>query len=351
MANNVSEVDMLATAREAQWSATTFMGPGAIKLVAPAKVNLVLAIGEPRADGYHSVETIMHALALHDTVYLRIEEATADEVARAAQGAVAGARADVALGGPADNLLVSIDLSDRTGCGVAVLAADNLAFKAVDRLARTVGRDVPGHVQLRIEKHIPAQAGLGGGSSDAAAVLVGLANAWGLAPDDERVAETARSLGADVAFFLYGGCVQLSGTGDTFQRRLAPSSRAAVLVKPPAGVSTAEAYRAFDEDPATVPATVTEAAANVATADEIPLFNNLAPAAMGLLPALAEVHAWLAEQTTPDAVLLSGSGSAVFALVDSFSEASRIATAAGMRGWWGRPTTLSGLRATFVPGR
>lgn len=349
--NHEVEVDMLAAAREAQWSATTFMGPGAVKLVAPAKVNLVLAIGQPRPDGYHNVETVMHALALHDTVYLRIEEVTADEVALAAEGTAAGGRADVALGGPTDNLLVSIDLSDRTGCGVAVPAADNLAFKAADRLARAVGRDVPEHVQLRIEKHIPAQAGLGGGSSDAAAVLMGLANAWGLAADDERVVETARSLGADVAFFLYGGCAQLGGTGDALQRRLAPSSRAAVLVKPPAGVSTAAAYRAFDENPAAIPAAVTEAVAGAISADEVPLFNNLAPAAEQLLPELAEVHTWLVEQAGSDAVLLSGSGSATFALVDSFSEASRIATAAGARGWWGRPTTLSGLRAALVPGR
>ena len=349
--NQSGDIDMLAAAREAQWSATTFMGPNTVKLVAPAKVNLVLAIGARRADGYHDAETVMHALALHDTVYLSIEAATADEVARAAEGARAGNRSDVALGGPADNLLVSIDVSDRTGCDLAVSAADNLAFAAADCLARAIARDVPEHVQLRIEKYIPAQGGLGGGSSDAAAVLVGLAQQWGLAPDDDRVEEVARSLGADVAFFLRGGCAQLGGAGEAFRRSLAPSSQAVVLVKPSEGVSTAEAYRTFDEHPVAVPAALLETAAAAAAAADVPLFNNLAPAAEALLPELAEVRAWLAERVGVDAVLLSGSGSATFALVGNFSEASRIATEATSRGWWARPTTLSGLRAARVPGR
>ena len=141
-----------------------------MKLVAPAKVNLRLAIGARREDGYHDADTIMHALALHDTLYLRAEGVSTDELAkRVAEG---GARADVAVGGPVDNLVMTIDLADRTGQDLAVPAADNLAFKAADRLSRAVGRDLPEAIQLRIEKHIPAQGGLGGGSSNAAAVLV-----------------------------------------------------------------------------------------------------------------------------------------------------------------------------------
>ena len=239
--NREAEVNLLAAAREAQWSAAAFMGPNTMKLVSPAKVNLLLAIGARREDGYHDADTIMHALALHDTLYLCAEDISADELAkRVAEG---GARTDVAVGGPADNLVVTIDLADRTGLDLAVSAADNLAFKAADRLARAVGRDLPEAIQLRIEKHIPAQGGLGGGSSNAAAVLVGLAKAWGLAADDERVADVARSLGADVAFFLHGGCVLLGGVGEVLQRRLETSRRAVVLVKPAEGVSTAEAYK------------------------------------------------------------------------------------------------------------
>lgn len=350
MASNVSEVDMLAAAREAQWSAVAFMGSGTVKVVSPAKVNLLLSIGKRRPDGYHEVDTIMHALALHDTVYLRAEAATADDVARAAE-AVAAGRSDIALGGPADNLIVTIDLADRTGFDLTVPAASNLASKAADALARAAGRTEPESVQLRLEKHIPAQGGLGGGSSNAAAVLVGLASQWGLAPDDELVQATARSLGADVAFFLQGGCAQLGGAGEELQRTLAPSHKAVVLVKPAAGVSTAEAYRRFDEDPVPVPPVVLAQAQAAAAADEVPLANNLASAAEALCPELVAVRQWLAAEAGPDAVLLAGSGATTFTVVDSFAEASRVATAALARGWWARPTTFSGLRAAVVPGR
>ena len=320
--NREAEVNLLAAAREAQWSAAAFMGPNTMKLVSPAKVNLLLAIGARREDGYHDADTIMHALALHDTLYLRAEGVSTDELAkRVAEG---GARADVAVGGPADNLVMTIDLADRTGQDLAVPAADNLAFKAADRLSRAVGRDLPEAIQLRIEKHIPAQGGLGGGSSNAAAVLVGLAKAWDLAADDERVADVAR---------------------------LETSRRTVVLVKPAEGVSTAEAYKRFDAAPRPVPEEELARDLAATRADDVALANNLAPAAEALLPELSVIRAWLAEQAGENNVLLSGSGSATFALVDIFAEASRIATAAAARGWWARPTSLSGLRAAVAPSR
>ncbi len=347
--NREVEVNLLAAAREAQWSAGAFMGPNTMKLVSPAKVNLLLAIGARREDGYHDADTVMHALALHDTLYLRTEDISADELAK--RVADSKSRADAAVGGPAENLLVTIDLSDRTGQDLEIAAADNLAFKAADRLAREMGRDLPEAIQLRIEKHIPAQGGLGGGSSNAAAVLVGLAKAWDIPADDDRVAEVARSLGADVTFFLHGGCALLDGVGEVLQRALEPSRQAVVLVKPAGGVSTAAAYRRFDEHPVPVSAEVLQCDRSATKADEVLLANNLAPAAEALLPELSDIRTWLAEQAGEGNVLLSGSGSATFALVDTFAEASRIATAATARGWWARPTSLSGLRVAIVPGR
>lgn len=347
--NREAEVNLLAAAREAQWSAGTFMGPNTMKLVSPAKVNLLLAIGARREDGYHDADTVMHALALHDTLYLRTEDISADELAK--RVADSKSRVDAAVGGPAENLLVTIDLSDRTGQDLEIAAADNLAFKAADRLAREMGRDLPEAIQLRIEKHIPAQGGLGGGSSNAAAVLVGLAKAWGVPADDDRVAEVARSLGADVAFFLHGGCALLDGVGEVLRRALEPSRQAVVLVKPAGGVSTAAAYQRFDEDPAPVSAEVLQRDRSATKADEVLLANNLAPAAEALLPELSDIRVWLAEQAGEGNVLLSGSGSATFALADTFAEASRVATAATARGWWARPTSLSGLRAAIVPSR
>ena len=345
--NREAEVNLLAAARDAQWSPTTFLGPGTLKLVSPAKVNLLLAIGAARADGYHEAQTIMHALALHDTLYVATSPATADEIAAAA----AGARSDVAVGGPADNLLVQIDLSDRTSQDLVVAAADNLVFKAADALARALGREEGQRVAVRIEKHIPAQGGLGGGSSNGAAMLVALARAWGLDADDGRVEAVARSLGADVAFFLRGGCAQLGGVGDEWQRTLPPSRQAMVLVKPAGGVSTAAAYGRFDEQPESVPASLLEAALAAPAAADVPLANNLAPAAEALLPELTQVRAWLAGQVGAENVLLCGSGSTIFALVDTFEAASALAVAASKQGWWARPTSLSGLRAAIVPGR
>ena len=348
--NREAEVNLLAAAREAQWSAAAFMGPNAVKVVSPAKVNLLLSIGARRPDGYHDVDTIMHALALHDTVYLCVQPASEDEVAQLAEQAAAG-RVDIALGGPAGNLAVTIDLADRTGTDLSVPAADNLAFKAADALARALGREGAEIVQLRIEKHIPAEGGLGGGSSNAAAVLVGLASQWGVSSDDARVVATAQALGADVAFFLQGGCAQLDGAGEVLRRTLEPSRKAVVLVKPAGGVSTAAAYRAFDETPVPVSAALLQAAADATSADGVPLANNLAFAAESLLPELAGVRAWLADQVGAENVLLCGSGAATFAVAEAFAEASRIATAALSRGWWARPTSFSGLRAAVVPGR
>lgn len=352
--NREAEVDIMAAAREAQWSATTFLGPGTMKLVSPAKVNLLLAIGDVRPDGYHDARTIMHALAMHDTLYVNVEDASADEVARAADGAIQAAaegRPDRALGGPAGNLLVSIDLADRTGQNLAVPARENLAFMAADRLARAVGREDAQRVSVRIEKRIPAQGGLGGGSSNAAAMLVALARAWGLSADDGRIEEVARSLGADVAFFLKGGCAQLGGAGEVLERTLPSSRQAVVVVKPEAGVSTAAAYRRFDEAPVPVAAAIMEEAVSAPTAAEVPLANNLAAASESLLPDLAQIRAWLVERAGDENVLLCGSGSATFALADSYDAASALALAAGKQGWWARPTNLSSVRAAIVPSR
>lgn len=199
-----------------------FREQGWTKLIAPAKVNLYLAIGEKRPDGYHNAATVLHAINLHDIVYIRRKPGGADapEARIVAQGDI-----------------VAPDLASE----------DNIACKAVLALAQATGFENEAGLEIRIEKNIPAQAGLGGGSTDAAAALIGAARIWGVPADSSVLEETARHLGADVAFFLHGGCTYLEGTGDTFVRSLEPSKRSIVLVKPDCGVSTGEAYRTFDE--------------------------------------------------------------------------------------------------------
>ncbi|WP_260620114.1 4-(cytidine 5'-diphospho)-2-C-methyl-D-erythritol kinase [Gordonibacter massiliensis (ex Traore et al. 2017)] len=322
-------VDMLAAARAAQKvDVAPFSGPDAVKLIAPAKVNLFLGIGERRDDGYHEALSVMHALTMHDVLRMKLLPARP---------------------GPAG---LNIDLECRLSEGLApldVALEDNIVSKAIRLLAQAVGRDVDETMAVHVEKRIPAEAGLGGGSSDAAAALVGAARLWGLRPDDPRIEDTARCLGADVPFFLHGGCAVFDGVGDAFVHEIAPMGSPVVLVKPEGGVSTSAAYRAFDERPVPVSPVDREAALGAKRAQGVPLRNNLVSASESLLPALADVRAWAEECPDVEQALMSGSGSAVFALCDTFEAAGRAAAQARMRGWWAHATTFGRVRAAEVP--
>ena len=296
-----------------------FRAAGWLKLIAPAKVNLHLAIGARRDDGYHEAVSVMHAINLHDVVYAcRSAEAAASE----------------------NGVIVHM-----IGCGDVeapdIAPADNIAAKAVRAL------DASG-IELRIEKNIPAEGGLGGGSTDAAAALVAAAELLGLASDDPAIERAARGLGADVAFFLHGGCACLTGVGDEFARALAPSKRSVALVKPAGGVSTAAAYRAFDEAPSPIPDDIAANAATAQRADDVLLFNNLAPASERLAPELAEVRAWACAQPGVEDALLCGSGATTFAVCADFATACRVVAEARKRGWWARATSFGSARAMAV---
>ena len=301
-----------------------FRASGWLKLIAPAKVNLHLAIGNRREDGYHDATSIMHALMLHDIVYMRRQES--------------GIRTCTVR---------------MVGCGdveaPVVEPANNLAVKAVLALAEACS--IPpsdAALELRIEKNIPAQGGLGGGSTDAAAALVGAATLWGIPLDDPRIEETARKLGADVAFFLHGGCSSYTGAGDVFVRNLEPSKQAVALIKPAGGVSTAAAYTTFDSNPAPIPAETAENARLAQRASDLVLFNNLAPAAEQLMPELANVRIWAAEQLGSEGVLLCGSGATTFVVCSDFSTATRMVADARALGWWARATSFGSARAMVI---
>ncbi len=319
-------IDLIDEARAAQRNEGT-VREGWMKAIAPAKVNLFLDVGTRREDGYHEVESIMHVLNLHDVLYLRRSEEL-----------------------PGSGL--AIEVACRTFGGIeplAVSSEDNLVSKAFRLLAERCGRVADEKLHVIIEKHIPAQAGLGGGSSDAAAALVGAARLWGIAPDDPCVEEAARSLGVDVAFFLRGGCARFTGAGETFDRSLVPLGVPVVLVKPQGGVSTVEAYRAFDEDPQPVPPAKRAIALAASRAADVPLCNNLTKAAQLLLPELSEVHAWIAGRDGVEGSLMSGSGSAVFAVCRDVASACNLAAASRARGWWARTTSFGSARAALGP--
>ena len=318
-------VDLIAAAREAQQATTPFGDPDAIRLIAPAKVNLFLDIGQRRPDGYHEAVSVMHALTLRDVLHMKLSPSR-----------------DAGLG---------IELSCCACEGLAPLDVPperNIVSKALRALAERIGRDGAETLSVRLEKHIPSEAGLGGGSSDAAAALVGAAHLWGLSPDDPRIEEVARGLGADVAFFLHGGCACFDGVGDAFVRELEPMGTFVVLVKPEEGVSTAEAYRAFDLCPERIAESDRAAALAARRACEVPLRNNLEGASESLLAVLAEVRTWMEAHEGAGRALMSGSGSAVFAPCSSFQAASKIAAEAQARGWWARATTFGPVRASIV---
>lgn len=369
MSEDSMKVDMVATARDVQWSADTFLGFGSVKLVAPAKVNLFLGVGARREDGYHDVVNVMQATALHDVLYMnstpvmpgsvedeRLKAAAqpAADAADDADAAVGGAAAKLpdyqAVAGPQSNLLVTVDCTDKGEVGeLDVPARDNLVYRAINLLACEASYTRRDKVTVRLEKNIPHQGGLGGGSSDAAAALLGAAKLWGIAADDPTVEAVAQRLGADVAFFLRGGCALFEGAGERFVRSLAPRKDAVLLVKPAGGVSTGAAYASFDESPAPADAALLQQVADAQDGADVPLFNNLTGAAEGLLPELAEVRAWAERQEGVREVLLCGSGATTCLLVDDFSTACNLAAAAKLEGWWARATMFSSLKAALRP--
>jgi 4-diphosphocytidyl-2-C-methyl-D-erythritol kinase len=155
----------------------------ALELIAPAKLNLTLEVTGRRPDGYHELVTVMQTIDLADRV--RLDEAPSLE----------------------------IDISGEKQLGVPVEGPRNLAFKAAQALAAAVGLANAG-ASIQLEKNIPAGMGLGGGSTDAAAVLRGLCTLWRLDLDAAVLNDIAASIGSDVPFFLHGGAALVTGRGE-----------------------------------------------------------------------------------------------------------------------------------------
>lgn len=322
-------VDMLDVARVAQdVESREFMGMGSLKLVAPAKVNLYLNVKGKRDDGYHEVSTIMHALMLHDVLRMKIIPGTGEAVkltTRSFEG------------------LDPLDVEPR----------DNIVVKAIESLAKAFGKKLGEEetVRVHLEKHIPAQAGLGGGSSDAAAALLGATILWGESVLDPRIQEVAGQIGADVSFFLKGGCALYDGIGEHFVRSLKINNDFLVLVKPEGGVSTAQSYELLDENPQPLSPADVEAAESAEYAMNVPLLNNMAAASETLNEGIREVRTWLQEQPGVTGVLMAGSGAAVYGVCDSFSAAATASTNAQAKGWWSRTTTFGPFKATTTSNR
>lgn len=281
---------------------------------APAKVNLSLAVGARRADGYHELRGVFARLAL------------ADELSVQATGSPAAEGGDM--------------LRMRPGTA-GVDAGDDLALKAARALRSWAGRPLP-RLSLTIQKRIPVAAGLGGGSSDAAAALRLASAAWGLDVPAGDLAGIALALGSDVPFFLGESPVALvGGRGE----RVDPLPAAGiagvgvVLVCGQGKPSTAEIFAAFDSHANAVRRPQRDAGAASAATDRLVAFlraepdparlaefalalrdaNDLYPSAISVTPGLAELRDRI-EEVLQRPALLSGAGPALFVLYPSAEE-------------------------------
>ncbi len=292
------------------------MTAAVITLQAPAKLNLSLAVLARRPDGFHEIESFMVPVTLRDTLALRAlaepdVRLTVRFGGRLARPEAAPLRRDV----PADE------------SNLVVRAARLLAAEA----GETRGLDID------LVKEIPSGAGLGGGSSNAAAALVGAARAWGIDWPRERLANLAARLGSDVPFFLVGGPAIASGRGEALVPVVGIPPLAAVIACPAAGLSTAAVYAKCA--PAGNRRGLAQRLASALVAGDLrgaldTMHNDLEPPARALS---ADVVRLLEALSEAGAVrpLLTGSGSACFALARTAAEAQGIAARLEASGWPG----------------
>ena len=248
---------------------------------APAKLNLFLHIVGRRADGYHLLQTVFQLLDWGDIVQLRLR----DDGNIVRQDAIAGVSEAQDLG-----LRAAIALKAHTGSSLGA--------------------------EIRIDKKIPIGAGLGGGSSDAASVLVGLNELWDTGCSPEELARIGLSLGADVPVFVIGQSAWAEGIGERLTPLVLPP-RYFVIVDPGVSIATGSLFQAPELTRNSPPTTITDYLEEFGAGTT----NVFAPIARARYPQLAAAMDWLGRFGE---VRLSGSGSAIFAAVDSEARAREI---------------------------
>ncbi|MFQ5667266.1 MAG: 4-(cytidine 5'-diphospho)-2-C-methyl-D-erythritol kinase [Candidatus Binatia bacterium] len=275
-------------------------------ILAPAKVNLYLRVLGRRFDGYHLLDSLMVPISLYDRLWIR--------VGRQRQGLSEGA------------MTVKVDGSEVPG-GPA-----NLAYRATALFLATVRRSVP--VDVRIRKGIPPGSGLGGASSDAAAMLLALNRLLGFPLCTQELCDLGARLGADVPFFVYGRAARIRGVGDEVTPVRLPSTLSLVVCSDRRVLSTKRVYEAVD-----LSLTSTEAVTNIPTfvSGREPisglLMNDLEAAAAQLHPAVLRIKARLLDEGAQGA-LMTGSGSAVVGIWPEDRLARRAATRLREQGLW-----------------
>jgi 4-diphosphocytidyl-2-C-methyl-D-erythritol kinase len=247
------------------------------QVLAPAKLNLFLHITGRRPDGYHLLQSVFMLIDWYDTLHF-----------------------DVRLDGKVSREDLSVKLPE-----------DDLITRAARLLQQASGTPLGAHIA--IEKSIPAQAGMGGGSSDAATCLLALNKLWKLNYSVNQLAQLGLKLGADVPFFLRGHNAWVEGVGEIITPISLPPAQF-VVVKPPEGLETAKIFGSEALNRDSKPATISVFAANPFGFGH----NDLQPVAQRLCPQISDAIAWLEQASLKPAVVkgrMTGSGSAVFAQV------------------------------------
>ena len=273
-------------------AALIWAGRDSAVAVAPAKVNLFLELRAKRPDGFHELETLLLPVSLLDTLEVR------------------------ATPGPGVTIL----------CDTPAVPTDstNLVAKAAAALARHAGRDLG--AEVRLTKRIPHEAGLGGGSADAAAMLLALDAIFQLKMSRESLMSVAMGVGSDVPAFLTGPAAWCTGRGEVARATGVGAAIDLVIVKPTAGLSTAAVYArcAVPANPASGQAVREALAAGDAAGVAAGLFNRLSEIAEGLMPELAAARAAMLAAGALGAAV-SGSGSGVFAICADSRSARAVA--------------------------
>jgi len=289
----------------------------AIVVETPAKLNLFLELLAKRHDGFHEIETLMTAINICDRLYVTsLSEGQTQLTCRWASGmeALSASRNGIHAASNLDALPIG---------------SDNIVWKAVERLRQRAG--VAAGIAIHLLKRIPAAAGLGGASSDAAAALVAANRLWRLGWTREQLAEVAADLGSDVPFFLSprtsgSGMAICRGRGEQIEPLAGMPQMHFVLTRPPAGLSTPKVYQRckVPSQPSSVEPLVAKLRRGDRSAGEL-LVNRLQPSAEELSPWISRLSALFARL---DCIghQMSGSGSSYFGICRSARQARRLAS-------------------------
>jgi len=265
-----------------------------ISVTCRAKVNLTLDVLDRRPDGYHNLASVMQSIDLADILHIELVNHPGIEIT--------SNQSDIPTG------------------------PDNTVHKACSLLLNAVGSD--NGVQITLEKHIPHQAGLGGGSSDAAGMLVGLNYLLGNPLPKDELYKLAAQIGSDVPYFLIGGTALVKGRGEVVEKLPDAPKLDLVIVKPDVGIPTAWAYNRLAELSRKRTASTSAMVEAIHTKDRKSvvdhLFNDFELVAVEEFPAIKTAKQDLADLGA-EATLLCGSGSAVFGVFSSSTVTYRAA--------------------------